>query len=94
METVSGQHFENTAVDLDGRRFERCTFLNADLHWTATDSIAFGEKCFFANCRIRLSGRAVLVIDFLRQMHATGLTDAVEGVLRLIRETGDDVALN
>lgn len=72
METVEGETFERCKVRVDGKLFKNCTFREALLIYSG--EVDFGiDDCVLDRIRFAFEGPAARVINWVRQMKASGL---------------------
>jgi hypothetical protein len=68
----ANREFRNETVELDGNRFENCTFMHCKLLYFAYERVYF-VGCIFTNCDWAFDGPAENMLHFLKdQYHGQG----------------------
>ncbi len=87
LEAIVGRTFQDTTLSLDGVRFVRCRFVNAQLIYTAREETDF-EECTFDRCSWTFEGPAENMIAFLSILQDKVTPDGpelVEAIFKSIR---------
>jgi hypothetical protein len=77
--------FIGSFVELDGNEFERCTFIQSKLVFSATASVSF-ESCVFDRCEWVFDGPAETMLFFLSALYR-GLGPEGERLVEAIFES-------
>ncbi len=85
-----GQTFNDEAIDVDGKRFERCTFNRCKIIFNGQAATAF-DRCTFNQCQWVFDKGAEQTLQYLSALY-TGLDqggkDMVEAIFDSIRQGG------
>ena len=87
MADVINSIFNGGTVQLDGQRFEGCTFVNATLVFSAKAPVSM-HRCVFQNVQWVLDGAAALTVNFLRALYhgaGEGGRQVVEAMFQQLR---------
>ena len=90
MYVIRGQTFEGGRRELDGIRFERCRFVDADLVLRGEEAADFAD-CTFEDCRwifADFSDQSFVLLSNLYHNAGQEGRDLVEAIFRSIREGG------
>jgi hypothetical protein len=83
MATFQNQSFTNTAVEVDGNRFEACVFTNCRLLYRGGELPNF-VRCEFEGVNIQLEDGAYRTLDYLTALYKGGFTKQVEETLTVV----------
>lgn len=86
LQRVSGQVFHAQRIDLDGKHFESCQFVQTTLVFSGAAPVGL-ENCIFSGVRWEFSGSAQLTLQFMSALYQ----GAGEGGTELIEKTFDNV---
>ncbi len=93
---IIGRRFDNSSVEVDGNRFESCTFVRCRIIFSALDTVTF-KDCIFDRCDWVFDGPAETTLTYLSALYR-GLgpqgQELVEAVFQGIREgnVGGEIA--
>lgn len=88
METYVNERFSHETIDLDGKRFERCTFDDCKLRFSAIRPVQF-HRCSFTNSDWVFAGPAETMLYFLSDLYhglGVGGRSVVELMIRGIKD--------
>jgi uncharacterized protein YjbI with pentapeptide repeats len=83
--TVRDVTFRNEDVNVDGKRFEGCTFSNSSLIYSGGQLPSFAN-CEFSNVSLQFSGAASNTLRYLNGLHQGGFARAVARIFEGIRQ--------
>lgn len=77
--------FANTAIDVDGRSFIKCSFDNCTFTYAGGELPVISD-CSFNDCRWQFAGNAANTIAFLSGMYNGGFGKLVEDTFHEVRK--------
>lgn len=85
MTAFENKQFKQVEVEVDGNTYTNCVFDNAVLVFAGGEPPTF-TRCTFRSIKIELKGAAAQTTQYLRQLYANDMPDAVEDVLGDVQE--------
>ena len=85
-EEYYGSTFQGGTVQLDGRRFINCVFIEATLVFAAKAPVSL-QGCIFTNVKWVLDGPAALTVSFLTALYHGGARELVENAFEAIKRS-------
>ena len=74
---AKNKKFTGIIVELDGGKFENCTFKSCKIVYSGYLSVTL-DVCNFDDCKWEFTGPALNTVGFMKKLHAGGLTDLIE----------------
>lgn len=85
MATVTKETYKNSRVEVDGHRFESCTFIQATLVYKGGELPVF-DRCEFKSTDVKLEGAADDTMRYLNVLQKSGLWSNVDGVVSSVKQ--------
>jgi hypothetical protein len=85
MATVTKETYKNSRVEVDGHRFEACTFIQSTLVYKGGDLPVF-DRCEFRGTTVELDEAARDTMTYLGALQRAGLWSNVNGVVKSIKQ--------
>lgn len=86
LDQYSGETFRGEVVQLDGRRFESCSFVECEMRYSGGDAPAL-VGCSFGKCTWSFSAEAANTLAFLSGMYNGGMDALVESTFQSVKDS-------
>lgn len=86
LDQYSGETFRGEVIQLDGRQFENCIFVECEMRYSGGDAPAL-VGCNFGQCTWSFSAEAANTLAFLAGMYNGGMDTLVESTFQSVKDS-------